>query len=224
MISFCLALLMSFCCEASWSQIETSLRKITSPGTSLAHYNITFKVLKSKHLGLAQNRERVYIVGCRKSVSTRAFKFPRPLPTPSLSSFLDKHALMESDRPLSKTNKRNIMQAEAELREAGVQPSSVDVVVDIGSGTKRVNYMHDLCPTITKTRCSSRDFYITSQRRRLSMGEFLRLQGFVKEDFNFGDVREREVGEMVGNAMSLPVLAAVLKEGLLVCGLAELST
>jgi len=142
---------------------------------------------------------------------------------PPLHGFLDKHGLPEKDRPLSKTNARNLKQAEAELRDAGVRPSSVDVVVDIGSGTKRVNFMHDQCPTITKTRCASRDFYITSRRRRLSMHEFIRLQGFQEGDFDFTGTRERDIGQMVGNSMSLPVLAAVLKEGLLVCGLVELS-
>lgn len=207
----------------SWSRITNALRKITGPGMTVAYYDIAFKVLNSKNFGLPQNRERVYIVGCRKSVSTRAFKFPRGIPTPPLSSFLDKPGAIADNRPLSKTNKRNIRQAEAELTEAGVKPSSVDVVVDIGSGTKRVNFMHDLCPTITKTRCAARDFYITSQGRRLSMAEFLRLQGFAKDDFNFAGVRERHIGQMVGNSMSLPVLAAVLREGMLVCGLAVLS-
>lgn len=209
-------------CEESWSAIEHSLRDIKCPKQKAA-YNISFKVLNSKDFGLAQNRERVYIVGCRASVANRLFQFPEPSRMPLLRSFLDKNAALEGDRPLSKTNARNIKQAEAELRDAGVKPSSVDVVVDIGSGTKRVNFMHGLCPTITKTRCASRDFYITSQRRRLSMREFLRLQGFQEADFNFAGVREREIGQMVGNSMSLPVLAAVLKEGLLVCGLVELN-
>lgn len=208
--------------KASWATIEKALREIECPNRKVA-YNLAFKILNTKHFGLPQNRERVYIVGCRTSVALRPFKFPRGSPTPPLASCLDKQPCTDAHRPLSKTNMRNIKEAKAELREAGANPSAADVVVDIGSGTNRVNYMFDLCPTITKTRCASRDFYVLSKRRRLSMGEFARLQGFVPDDFNFAGIREREIGQMIGNSMSVPVLAAVLKEGLLVCGLAELS-
>ena len=79
--------------------------------------------------------------------------------------------------------------------------------------------MHDLCPAITKSRAAGRDFWLMSAARRLTILELLRLQGFSSSDLDLHGVSERQVGAMVGNAMSVPVLSAVLQEGLRVCGM-----
>jgi site-specific DNA-cytosine methylase len=203
--------------SVAWDNTLTSLKKVSRPNGKLT-YRVQFKVLNSKHFGLAQNRERVYLVGCSRAVATRKFRWPTEKTTPSLSKFLDK-GVSAVGRSLSATNHRNIDVAVAKAKAAGLDPTSVDIIVDIGCSASRTNMMHDLCPAITKSRAAGRDFWLMSAGRRLTVGELLRLQGFTAADLNLEGVSERQVGEMVGNAMSVPVLSAVLREGLSVCGM-----
>ena len=45
-----------------------------------AGYNNYWAVLNSKHYGIPQNRERVFIVSIRKDIDSGTFKFPDPIP------------------------------------------------------------------------------------------------------------------------------------------------
>jgi len=201
----------------AWGKTLRSLQKISRPNGKRT-YRVQYKVLNSRHFGLAQNRERVYLVGCSRAVATRKFRWPADMATPHLAKFLDKGASAVG-RGLSATNRRNINEAVVKAKTAGLDPCSVDIVVDIGCSASRTNMMHDICPAITKSRAAGRDFWLMSASRRLTIDELLRLQGFSPGDLNLEGVSERQVGEMVGNAMSVPVLSAVLQEGLSVCGL-----
>ena len=200
-----------------WNKLVGELRATRCAGGGLA-YNIQFKVLNSKHFGLPQNRERVYLVGCHRSVASGKFKWPAEKTTPALTSFLDPHP-PAVQRKLSATSEWNIKEALKKVADAGMDPSSVDIVVDIGCSKSRTNMMHNLCPAITKSRAAGQDFWLMSAGRRLTVLELLRMQGFLKTDVNLEGLSERQIGEMVGNAMSVPVLTAVLREGLRVCGM-----
>ena len=115
--------------KVTWNKMLGELKSIQS-GSGVA-YNIRFKVLNSKHFGLPQNRERVYVVGCHRSVASGKFHWPTPMETPSLASFLDEHPVADTKK-LSNTNLRNIDAALGQAKAAGLDPSSVNVVVDIG--------------------------------------------------------------------------------------------
>ena len=206
-----------------WEQTLLALKNIKCPAGKKV-YDVQFKVLNSKHFGLAQHRPRIYLVGCSRSVATRKFQWPALTLAPSLGSFLDNNRSaveqkLAVERKLSATNLRNINTAVKQVKDAGMDPRSVNISVDIGCGVSRFNMMHNLCPAITKTRAASRDFWRMSAARRLTMNELLRLQGLAAQDVDLDGLSERQVGEMVGNAMSVPVLSAVLQEGLSVCGM-----
>ena len=79
--------------------------------------------------------------------------------------------------------------------------------------------MHDLCPAISCARAAARSYWLVSEGRRLTILELLRLQGFSEKDLPILErMSERQVGLMVGDAMTVTVLSAVLREGLRVCG------
>ncbi len=42
------------------------------------NYNVFYKVLNASHFGLPQNRERIFIVSCRKDLGVINYKFPEP--------------------------------------------------------------------------------------------------------------------------------------------------
>lgn len=173
----------------------------------------------SEDFGVPQRRERVYIVGCRKDVAKRDFVWPRPRVCRTLESFLDKNG--DSGRPLSNTNLANIKWANQRLKSKGLSPELVDAVVDIGGGRAKGHLMIGSCPTITATRAQSEDYWLTSARRRLSQKELFRLQGFKDEEVDFSGLSMQQVGKLVGNAMTVTVLAALIQEGLSACELAK---
>jgi hypothetical protein len=66
--------------------------------------------------------------------------------------------------------RKNLTAAHTTLSAAGVKPRLADVVVDLASG-QGLNMMHDLCPTITRTRGYGLSYFLTSATRRLTAFE-----------------------------------------------------
>lgn len=192
--------------------ILKSLQGITWLDTGRLSYEVMFHLVNSQDFGLPQNRDRVYFVGvhrerCAHRLSSRPLRLPGGLNVdgckPDLMKFLGNPSpVKRKSLPTSTTARRNILLATKELRRAGwKRPSDVAAVVDLGSG-RGLNMKVGCCPTITRCRGGARDFWVTCLGRRLSVWELLRLQGATPEDMDFQVLTEREVGHVVGNAMS----------------------
>jgi hypothetical protein len=116
---------------------------------------------------------------------------------------------------------RNLRKAMAEVKAANIDPSKAGIVVDLGNGRRDVvNMVHNHCPTITRTRGGREDFYLISAAGRLTMVDFFKLQGLDPVKVAMDDIRYSALGHLAGNAMTIPVLAAVLRAALLFTGLA----
>ena len=174
--------------KASWAKMLGDKRAIRLNVGSPA-YDIKFKVLKSKHFGLAQNRERVYVVGCHRTVAHCKFEWPAPRITPALASFLDAHP-REVEKELPASQQWNVEAVVKQAEAVGLDPSSVDIVLDLSTSSSRItrrgrrvhkhpHMMHDMCPTICWNRASARSYWLMSAGRRLTILELLRLQGFL---------------------------------------------
>ena len=183
-------------------------------------YVIQRKLLNSKNFGVAQSRPRVYILGVRPSPGRARIQMPvGSSQTPPLSKFLDA-AVRPKEKPPQKTAKQNLQGAKKLRTDAGLSPDDTDMIIDLGSG-RGVSMTHNMCPTITRTRGGARDYFHSRLSRRLSVGELLRLQGVPDGCLDFAGIPERQIGMIAGNAMTVPVLAAVIREGLLAAGLAR---
>ena len=206
--------------RAAFNKIMRSLRNIKMDDGSKA-YHVYYRLINSKDYGVPQFRSRVYIVGCRADVQTRSFRFPLPVPMRKIENVLMDDAAAPRAK-LTATNRKNIVAAEkAILLREKLDPRDVHAVVDAGSGrlNKEKPYMLSMCPTITRSRASAGDYWATWLNRKLNNDDMLRLQGVLPGEVDFGTLSRRQVGALIGNAMTLPVLQAILLEGLRVVGL-----
>ena len=121
---------------------------------------------------------------------------------------------------LAKTLRRNIRWGEKELAKKNVNPGEVPCVIDASAGNQK-QVTIDRVPTITKSRGSGKNsFWLTSERRFLTVPELAKLQGFDYKMLKFDkDVPLSAQGGMIGNAMSLPVLKFVMKRTLRAAGM-----
>lgn len=100
-----------------------------------------------------------------------------------------------------------------------IDPFKTHCIVDVGSGFGNKSYMVGKCPTITKARGSTLGYYDTKRNTRLSVTEMLRLQGTDPHMFDFTCVSRSQLGAMAGNAMTVSLIKALLKQLLPAAGL-----
>ena len=224
--------------KATFDNILDQLKSVMDSSGNLA-YDIHWKVYNSQDFGVPQHRERLYIVGLRKSAITKKMQNANFIelvlssrqPAPPLSKFLGfdrvdrttiEVCIKQDIQRFSQTAKRNLRKAMAEVKAANIDPSKADIVVDLGNGRRDVvNMVHNHCPTITRTRGGSADFYLISQAFRLNFLHYFKLQGLDPDTIDMGGIRDSQLGQLAGNAMTIPVLAAVLRAALLFTGLAH---
>jgi DNA (cytosine-5)-methyltransferase 1 len=198
-------------------------------------YVVGWKVLNTEHHGIPQHRKRVYIIGVRKDFYQKRtpFRWPGQIKPKPLRTFLDK------DMPLTRVEqirrvrefvkgsprgiRRKLMSAWSRARGNGIAvlgPAN-PVIMDVDSTW--CSYMVGRCPCITRSRGSSR-FFLAPRGRRLSVAEILRLQGLPTSILRHRcNISDRQLGAMVGNAMSGNVLERILVRLLPACGFARAS-
>jgi DNA (cytosine-5)-methyltransferase 1 len=221
--------------KAVFDRILTALMSIKDSSDNIL-YDVHWRVYNSQDFGVPQHRDRVYFVGIRHSAITKRMRnasfiehvLSSRKPAPPIRQFLGKcksdrktvEARIKSDiNRFSATAKRNLGKAMKEVNAAHLDPSKADIVVDLGNGHERINMVHNICPTITRTRGGREDFYLISAGR-LSFKDFFKLQGLDPCKVRIDGIRSSELGHLAGNAMTIPVLAAVLRAALLFTGLA----
>lgn len=192
-------------------------------------YDLHMEVLNSKDYGVPQSRDRVYIVGrrldhvipgCDMNMAQYVRRPPNIrefLKLPSITKVAHESAIASAS---GKVMTKNLKAAVRQLTEAGIVPHVTDMVVDVASG-QGLSMMHNICPTITRSRGQTCGFYLMSAGRRLSHAELCKLQGFDPAIFSWEGISDSGIGALAGNAMTVPVIAAVLREALLSTGLAR---
>ena len=196
-------------------------------------YRVGYKVLDTMDFGLPQHRERTYVVGClrRACAGHSPFKWPAPVMLRPLSSILrglpespsqQQECLRRERRFLRNSTPRlrqRLRKAYKKMRSRGINPygTALPVVVDVGSS--RAHWMVGKAPCLTHSR--THGFYLPALGRMTSIAERLRLQGLPPEIHRkcSGHVTNQQLGSMIGNAMTVNTIAALLSRLLPACGL-----
>ncbi len=231
-VVFCLENVVGFASGQHRPSFHLFLKHIREmkDATNAPLYMLGWKILDSADFGLAQRRRRVYVVGLRADRygpkhGHPPFSWPSPVACPGLQTFFDTpETFAASGTPCKLTTtgaQRNLGKAFAKLLAKGLDPLTTTAVVDLGMGPKRANFAVDRSPTLTASRCASPgSYYVTSLRRPLSVSELARLQGIELTRFN-KPLAPRHMGQVIGNAMSVTVTAAIFKQALPAVGLTK---
>lgn len=197
---------------------------------SICHcaYVVSWRLLNTAEHGIPQNRERVYIIGIKKELLAQGhppFTWPNPLPPRPLEDFLEddvKHAMKQEatfKAAASPSTVKKLRQLLRKVRAAGGNPRSPSCPYVFDLDAARPHAMKGRCPCITRTR-GANGFYLPSRGRRLTLGERLRLQGLPMAYLQHRQgISDRQLGMMVGNAMSGSVLVRLFAKLLPACGL-----
>jgi DNA-cytosine methyltransferase len=232
--------------KSTFDAIMGLLKNIRDPAPSKRRtYWVNWRIYNSKDHGVPQIRERLYIVGMRMShivchQSNIESKFKSMIeeciaPTPNIHQFIvrtknrmDRATIerqikkdLRSSAMFSGTGRRNLTMAMKQIRSANLDPSTSEIVVDLGQGRSKVHMMHNLCPTITRTRAARDDFFLVSNASRITALDCMHLQGLNSFKVDLNGLKCSEIGQLAGNAMTIPVLAAILQASLVLTGMAK---
>ena len=197
----------------------TILRNITGEDKQTGFYSVAWKILHTSEHGLPQHRERVFIVGTKKAAMQFPFAWPHPTKMRSLTSILGLPQDPAAEAPqLNNTNLKNLLAITDSYKDKGNRLIEVENICNIGGASPHI--MENMCPCLTKTRCSSQGYYSFSQTRSLSVYDMCRLQGVPAKDIAGWSniVSKSQIGGIIGNAIPICLMERLLREVLISTG------
>ena len=97
-----------------------------------------------------------------------------------------------------------------DIKNSKINPRKCPFVIDFGGSKVGVTY--NKFPTLTATRCMNRSYWATELQRRFLPEELQAAQGSDAKDYDTSMLSTREYGRMIGNAISVPIFKAIMKE------------
>ncbi len=195
-------------------------------------YNVSWAKLKTSDFSIPQNRTRVYVVGVQ-ACKDRGFAFPKGTGLSvrnATSRLLEFESLLDTPTSesmpaevgldaFSKTGRNNVDTAIKHFRQKGQDPFAQHIIVDLnGHGSK--SWTEVCFPTLTASRCRSQAYFNLRLGRRHSLSELARAQGADTQRLNMDIVPPPAMGSIIGNAMSINIVVALMRELLRAAGLA----
>lgn len=183
-------------------------------------YNVSHRVLNAKDFGLPQNRERIFIIGCKKGF----FNFDKleMTLTPKLEDFLDKEGdfqyLDKSEYTLIDTPKRQrtglifVGYRNKNMWKTGVRPNT-EHLSRVHRQPNRIYSVEGVHPTIPSQETSGRFFIYLPKLdkvRKMTINECYRIMGFPKNFIKHSKTGERY--KQVGNSVAISVIEAIAKQ------------
>ena len=194
--------------------INKSLKKVG--------YTVKWKVLSADHYQTAQERER--LIMCAIQGPKRAFSWPAPVtPRVKLNHILDPFdptTDTAGGMPKSLRQKGLMQDACDAARKIGVDPKTTPIAIDIDCGRNYKVWGNNVAKTLTKSRGQSGGPWISSRGRRTTPTELLKVMGFGSQDIPWeaAGISKSKLGEMLGDAVPLPMLSHVMAEAMYSAG------
>ena len=197
--------------KLSFAQMLTFLEETGS-------YALQWRILNTRDYGVAQNRERVYVVGLRHDSCQLGFKWPDKTAassSPSLDAFLDRVTGVAdlTTLPTAPVARSKCVAALNRLIEQGHDPRTTPAVCSINN--RCASTMINCSPCLTARRASEHGHWLLHRARYMSESELFRLQGLQPERWQCPpDVGQHQLKACIGNAMSGNVIKCLLNAAL----------
>ncbi|QBF34984.1 DNA (cytosine-5-)-methyltransferase [Mycoplasmopsis phocirhinis] len=179
-----------------------------------ANYNVYTQVLNSKDFGVAQKRERIYIVGIRKDIDNLKFNFPQPKSIKyKFNDFIDPENNLIFDHNNSTFKKYLANKYNQNKYSIDFILGLNNTVIDTRQSDLRI--YKEIFPTLRTGRHGL--LYVKNGIiKKLNSYEALMLQGFpknictkIKKHYN---INENKILSQCGNAMTVSVIEAIVRE------------
>ena len=198
--------------------IMHEIRSAKDENNNAQVYDVTMKVLNCSDYGVPQSRRRLYIVGYKKSLAKRKFKWPGHIPM--------KMSFVKVIGKLKKKRTLKLPTGMGALRRllAGVEQvprkrkARAHYIIDIDSS--KVVIKKDVCPCVTRSRGATGGFWLPAHGERLGVARMARFMSIPIKQLDMTKVSKRQQGMMLGNAWALHVSSAVIKNLVLCMGFA----
>ena len=202
-----------------YDSVLERLRQIKDRETSSSAYIVKSRVLNAKDFGVAQSRPRVFMIGFLRNRRINKFRWPRKVAACQVDAILGPPDAQMAACPkivqqgASKSQIRNLMAGIENIAERGGDPIHEPWFIGIHASEKRCSVTRGVCPCLTKRRAEDKGFYVSDRGRLLTTEEMLSLQGvppgrLIKP----ANIRQRKFDGCIGNAVAVPVLAALILE------------
>ena len=183
-----------------------TLRTIREELTRIG-YNIHVQLLNSKHYGIPQNRERVWIYATKKALPLNFDLAPNPTPLEKdLKYFLDKNP----EEHLYLNEKQIDRLIELHKVDFNVtEPCCLDIY------NKKVR-TDGICVTITEPHHNTMRIVEPPKNgkfivRKVSTFEHFRLMGFDNGQIKFGDMSYSQICKRAGNGWDINIASIIVK-------------
>lgn len=180
-------------------------------------YKIHYKILNSKDFGLAQNRERIYIVCFRDDIDDVNFKFPKPTNKKSTIADILEEAPIPSKYYLSEKYLETLRKHRKRHEDAGNgfgyiirDLNGIAGALVCGGMGREKNLIVDTREHSTEPMTRINGEINKEDIRKLTPREWARLQGF-PDDFVFY-AADTHLYKQFGNTVSINVVEAIAQE------------
>ena len=178
-------------------------------------YRVGSRVLDSaEYTAIPHKRERLYIVGVQATTMSEDedFEWPSKVRMMKLSAFLAPNRTKPCFVGLNNHVLQQIVNQMCELKKTGVDPRRVLYVSDPQASERfQGKPLLEMSYTLTRTRCPGGGYFMTSWGRFMTTEEMIKLFGFKPSCIKRSACTEREFRQMLGNSMSVPMIASLIR-------------
>jgi DNA (cytosine-5)-methyltransferase 1 len=169
-------------------------------------YDVQWKVLNSKHYGIPQNRERLWIYGCRKSLPKNFNIEPNRIELKGkFNDFLDKYP--EENLYLNETQIQRLIEKH-NVNLNVIESLCLDIynkkIKQDGISITITEPHHNSLRVVEKPKNGN---YVV---RKLSKTEHFRLMGFEDGEFKFGDFSYQQICKRAGNGWDINIVSVLI--------------
>jgi DNA (cytosine-5)-methyltransferase 1 len=165
---------------------------VCSELSKLKKYNVSWKIMNTRDYGIPQNRERVYMVGIKKSESKKEFEWPEKKEMKKLKDFID---ISDKNICISKIFERYKDLINKDL-----------LFINLNFCGRGIHVSKVICPCLI----ASSGLWNVQMSRFANIKEHFSLQGF---PINFKQVISKcQMKKQIGNSMSVNVVECLISE------------